>query len=353
MVAPAPLTRIGVSDAVLRYREALERRVARGELSERTLDAYAANLTEFVDLIGADTVLDDVTADDIESCLTRLAKAPDRRFTKGVKIGPVGTPAEGRGPHARAQWFAAVRGLFRWSDERGYVQVDPTVRLKPPKVPRRAKGARLGIRTDQAIALRATPSQPRPSGRARNPKLSLRDEALLRLLSEAGPRVSEVCNANIEDLRLHEDTGTPVLGVIGKGRKPRDIPISPATYTAIQAYLANGRREPKPNVDGDPRVEARRRDAARALFVSRNGWRLSPRDIQRMIEKYAKQSLDRRVTPHALRHTALTILARNGTDIALVAQIAGHSNLATTSIYMDESMAAAVEAMNRSPLAQE
>ena len=164
MVAPAPLTQVSVAEAVLRYQEAMERRVARGALSERTLTAYSANLTDFVDLVGGDTILDEVTADDIESCLARLAKAPDRRFTKGVKIGAGGAQTEGRGPHARALWFAAVRGLLRWSDERGYVQVDPSAHLVPPRVPRRAKGARLGIQADQAIALRDTPTLPRPSG---------------------------------------------------------------------------------------------------------------------------------------------------------------------------------------------
>jgi site-specific recombinase XerD len=351
MVAPAPLNRISVADAVLRYQEAMERRVARGELSERTLTAYVANLSEFIDLAGADTILDDVTADDIETALIRLSKAPDRRFTKGVKIGTGGTAAEGRGPHARAQWFSAVRGLFRWSDERGYVQVDPTIRMTAPRVPRRAKGARLGIQTEQAVALRQTPGKPRPSGQQRHSGLTLRDEALLRLLSESGPRVSEICGADIDSLRLHEETRTPVLQVLGKGRKVRDIPLSPATFAAVEAYLAEGRKAPKANPGEDARAKARRADAERALFVSRNGWRLSPRDIQRMIAKYAAQSLDRRVTPHALRHTALTILARNGTDIATVAQIAGHSNLATTSVYMDESMAAAATAINRSPLA--
>jgi site-specific recombinase XerD len=87
------------------------------------------------------------------------------------------------------------------------------------------------------------------------------------------------------------------------------------------------------------------------LFVTIRGRRLSPRDVQRMVERYTRQFLGRRATPHSLRHTALTILARAGVDIATVAQIAGHSNLSTTSVYMDDSMSAAVEAIARSPLA--
>ncbi|MFD2395835.1 site-specific integrase [Prauserella oleivorans] len=71
-----------------------------------------------------------------------------------------------------------------------------------------------------------------------------------------------------------------------------------------------------------------------------------------MVARYTKV-LGRRATPHSLRHTALTILARAGVDIATVAQIAGHASLATTSVYMDDSMSAAAEAISTSPLARE
>lgn len=353
MAKPPPLERVTVAAAVARYITALERKVARSDLSPATFTAYRRDLVEFVDLVDGDTTLDDLEADDIEAALTVLAKAPDRRYTKGAKISTAGTPTDGRGPHARARWFAAVRGLFRWSAERGYVQVDPTLQLTPPRTPKRAKGARLGLQADEARALRAAPSAPRPDGTAPNVRLSLRDEALLRLLTESGPRVSEVCGANVEDIRLHEETRSPVLSVLGKGNKVRDLPLSPSTYAAIGRYLATARPAPGIADPNDPAAAARARDASRALFVSVRGWRLNPRDIERLIERHAKAVLSRRATPHSLRHTALTILARGGTDIATVAQIAGHANLATTSIYMDESMSAAAAAIDSSSLAED
>src|SRR5690348_11765293 len=121
MAAPKPLSRVSVNDAVLEYVEVLERRVMRSDMSEASLSAYKRDLAEFVDLLGADTVLDDVEADHLETALTRIARADDKRYTRSAKIGQDGSKPQGRGPHSLARWFAAVRGMFRWAADRGYV----------------------------------------------------------------------------------------------------------------------------------------------------------------------------------------------------------------------------------------
>lgn len=354
VAAPRPLDRVSVRDAVAHYVEILQRRVARNDLSETTLNTYVRDLDEFVDLLGAETILDDIEADDIESAMTRISRSPDRRFTRGAKIGHDGSNAQGRGPHALARWFAAVRGLFRFAAERGYVQVDPTASLKPPKVPRRAQGARLGMGVEDAVALRQAPSQAATNRTRADQRLALRDEALLRILVESGPRVSEVCGANRADVHVHPETGRPVLRVRGKGNKTRDVPLSAAAMTALEAYQAHERPAPPEPKNPDDRAEAARlADAARALFVTVRGNRLSPRDVQRLLQRYATERLGRHATPHALRHTALTALVRSGVDVATVAQIAGHASVSTTSIYLDDSMVAAADAIDASPLAQD
>jgi site-specific recombinase XerD len=350
---PERLSDITVRDATLEYLEILERRVLRGQLAESTLTSYRRDLTEFTTLLGPETELDAIEADDLEIAMTKLAKAPDRRYRVGLKIAEDGSTPPGRGPYSLARWFAAVRGLFRWAADKGYVQVDPTVKVSAPRTPSRAAGARVGLRLDEALVLRGAPSA-RAAGNLRaDQRLSLRDEAILRLLVESGPRVSELCGANRSDIRLHEETRTPVLHVRGKGRKDRDLPLSRPTAELIERYLAEERpAPPSPRSASDVAERRRIEDAAGALFVSIRGWRLSPRDVQRMVQRYTKEFLGRRATPHSLRHTALTILARAGVDIATVAQIAGHASLSTTSVYMDDSMSAAAEAIEGSPLAQ-
>jgi integrase/recombinase XerD len=356
MAKPTSLSRVTVRDSVDEYLTALRRRVAREELSPATVTAYERDLDEFVGLVGADTVLDDIESDDIDTALTRVAAAADRRYTRSAKIGVDGGAQAGRGPHSRARWFGSVRGLFRWAAERGYVQLDPMAGMRTPRTPKRATGARLGIGVAETRALR-TAAGGAPVGRARRTaqqNLTLRDTAILRLLSESGPRVSEVCGANRADLRIHEDTGRPVLRVKGKGRKVRDVPLSSGTRAAIDAYLEQERPAPPVASDpNDPRERTRVADARRALFVTVRGYRMSARDVERMVERLALSVLGARVTPHGLRHTALTILVRSGTDIATVSQVAGHESVATTSVYLDESMVAAADAIDRSPLADE
>lgn len=354
MARPKKLCEVTVRDATLEYLEVLERRVMRSQLSATTLHSYRRDLDEFSTLLGPDTTLDHVESDHLESALTTIANAPDRRYRIGLKIAEDGSTPPGRGPYALARWFAAVRGLFRWAADQGYVQIDPTTRVTAPRVPTRARGARIGLQLDEALTLRAAPTGRAPETLRADQRLSLRDEAMLRLLVESGPRVSELCGANRSDIRVHEDTGTPVLYVRGKGGKERDLPLSPATVELIERYLAEERpAPPRPKRPHDRAERIRIEDAAGALFVSVRGWRLAPRDVQRMVQRYATEYLGRRATPHSLRHTALTVLARAGVDIATVAQIAGHASLTTTSVYMDDSMSAAAEAISQSPLGRE
>lgn len=354
MARPTSLSDINVRDATLRYFEVLERRVMRSQLSAATLHAYRRDLEEFTTLLGPDTTLDDVESDALETALTTIANSPDRRYQQGMKLAEDGSTPLGRGPHALARWFAAVRGLFRWAAEQGYVQLDPTTRVSAPRAPKRAEGARKGLQLDEAMNLRVAPGDRSPSSLRADQRLSMRDEAMLRLLVESGPRVSELCGANRNDMRLHEDTDTPVLHVRGKGGKGRDLPLSRSTTELIERYLAEERpAAPESKRPHDQAERIRIADAAGALFVSIRGWRLSSRDVQRMVERYAQEYLGRRATPHSLRHTALTVLARAGVDIATVAQIAGHASLSTTSVYMDDSMSAAAEAIEHSPLGRD
>ena len=220
------------------------------------------------------------------------------------------------------------------------------------RVPPRAQGARLGLSVEAAQALQRTP---RASARQREPRadqrLTLRDEIILRLLTETGPRVAELCAADLDDIRRHELTGTPVLRIRhGKGGRGRDVPLSPALVELIGRYQ-DGERPAPPAGDSD----AEKADAARALIVTIRGRRMGARDVQRMVSRRVGQmpaELRRAVTPHGLRHTAATVLLRQaGADVGTVADILGHADVGTTSVYLDPSASAAAEALGRSPLA--
>lgn len=142
----------------------------------------------------------------------------------------------------------------------------------------------------------------------------LRDQAILELLFSTGLRVSELCALNT-DIDLTRDE----LSVRGKGDKVRVVFLSDRAKKAVQAYLKV------------------RNDMEEALFVEGRPnklHRITPRDVQRHIKKYAtKAGITSKVTPHVLRHVFATDLLENGADLRSVQALLGHANIATTQVY--------------------
>ncbi|WP_436771252.1 tyrosine-type recombinase/integrase, partial [Yinghuangia sp. YIM S09857] len=303
MAAPRELSRVVVGAAVREYADVLALRVAMGALAASSAAAYVRDVEEFARLVGPGVVLDDVESSDVELAVVRIANAPDARFSRSRKIGPDGEEVPGRGLHARARWLASVRGLFRWSVQMGYVRADPMELVAGVRVPSRAKGARLGLSVEEAVALRESPAAlpGAASGVVRaDQRLALRDEVILRLLTETGPRVSEVCAANTDDVRRLEDGGWVLHIRRGKGGRARDVPLSEALLAALAAY----REGERPAAPASDPAEVRA-DAARALVVTVRGRRMCPRDVQRMVQRHVRLMPARwrqAVTPHGLRH---------------------------------------------------
>ncbi len=148
-----------------------------------------------------------------------------------------------------------------------------------------------------------------------------RDHAILTIMAYTGLRVSEVCHLDCEDINLGERT----LGVVaGKGDKDRMVVFAQPTAVALRRWM-----------------EAREEVGHDALFINRNGGRLTPRSVQRIVKQYADDAGIRKVvTPHVLRHTMATTLLRHGADIRIIQQLLGHSSIATTQIYthVDDAM---------------
>ena len=110
------------------------------------------------------------------------------------------------------------------------------------------------------------------------------------------------------------------MRVKGKGKKERRIPITPCAVVWIQRHLSYRKTY---CVDGE-----------RALFLNRFGRRLSARSVDRMFEKYVRQSgLVEKVTPHSIRHTIATHWLENGMNLKLIQALLGHASLKATTVY--------------------
>jgi site-specific recombinase XerD len=151
--------------------------------------------------------------------------------------------------------------------------------------------------------------------------ISYRDKAIIEMLFSTGLRVSELANLKKDDVNVNRDEFT----VKGKGRKNRVVFLSNQARHWIKKYLEE------------------RKDMNPYLFISHNPNKdakgvehipITPRSIQRMVEKYAKVAgITKPVTPHTLRHSYATDLLRNGADIRSVQMMLGHSSITTTQIY--------------------
>ncbi len=339
MVAPPRLQRLSVSEAVERFVLSLDLAVAGQTLSAVTRENYARDLAELVtlaeDLRGEGVVLDDLTAEDVDLVVLAYGRRPDGRFSRA------GAGGRTRGAGAQARFRNSVNRLFGHAESHGWVQASPmehtTVR---PRIKGLTGAHRKALSATSASALieaARTDAPIRSAPHAQGRALRLRDEFLLRLLVETGPRVSEVCAADRADLSGRDD-GTVWLHIRhGKGNKERWVPMSAGTYDVYRRYELDERPAARPR-EGDPSGTSVE-DAERALLLSWRGRRMTPRAVQDLVDRAVLRTpaeVRRRVTPHGLRHTAATLLLNSGAaDIHTVKDLLGHASIATTGVYLD------------------
>lgn len=207
-----------------------------------------------------------------------------------------------------ARRLAAIRSWCRFLCRQGTLSANPAMGLRGPRQDKRLPHF---VSREDMTRLLQTPPASTPLG--------LRDRAILETLYSAGLRVSELTGLNVEDVELNDG----VAMVRGKGRKERLALLGPPAVSAIQEWLPQRQNLAGPRAERQP-----------ALFLNRNGTRLSTRSVGRLLEKYLAQAgLDPRTSPHTLRHSFATHLLDAGADIRSVQELLGHRSLATTQVY--------------------
>ncbi len=209
-------------------------------------------------------------------------------------------------PRTLHRKICSLRSFYRFLTKEGYIDQNPMETIETPRVP---KSLPKIISVEEVMALfRASEST--------------RDLLILMLLYSTGLRVSELCNLNINHVNFQEG----IIRVLhGKGGKDRVVPISQKVLGLLKRYVQEDRGESL--------------NSSAPLFVSRQGTRLSTRSIQRIVTKSRKRAgIQRKVTPHTLRHAFATHLIENNVDIRYIQEYLGHSSLATTQIYTHVSL---------------
>jgi len=213
-----------------------------------------------------------------------------------------------------ARRLASLRSFFRFGEREGWVDANPAKALRNP---RKSRSLPHFLSSDEVAKLLAAPAGAAP--------LAVRDRAILETLYSAGLRVSEVVGLNDGDLNFAEG----LLRIRGKGRRERIAPLGSFASDALQEWLQQRRLAD----DAEQGHHA-------PVFTNRFGRRITTRSVGRMLEKYLAQTgLDRRTTPHTLRHSFATHLLDRGADIRSVQELLGHKSLVTTQIYTHVSTA--------------
>ncbi len=213
--------------------------------------------------------------------------------------------ARGLDGRSLARMLSAWRGFFRYlARDHGYTN-NPCVGLRAPKAKKALPEA---LSPEEAARLMEIPC---------DDAWSIRDKAIFELFYSSGLRLSELTGLAPADIHFSDAT----VQVTGKGSKTRIVPVGRHAISALNKWLAQ--RDAFIKVDGD-----------NALFVNRNGARLSPRTIQNRVKSWAlKLGLDSDVYPHKLRHSFASHVLQSSGDLRAVQEMLGHASISTTQVY--------------------
>jgi site-specific recombinase XerD len=276
--------------------------------SSRTMEAYARDLEHFGRFLAGDTKaraetgaerparinpkLRDASASDIRKYVLFLMM--ERRY-KVVAV---------------RRNLSALRTFYTFLRREGLRTDQPALDVELPKAEQRKPKVLRMPEVASMIKARVE----RPGGTS----LAPRDRAIIELLYGSGIRRAELADLNLDDV----DFGQRVAQVTGKGNKRRMVPLTEASVMAMQSYL-----------------HVRPASTDRAFFLSNRNARLGLRQVWKIVKDYAAQSGVDRATTHAMRHSFATHFIEGGGDVSSLQRLLGHANIATTQIYIDQSIA--------------
>ena len=151
-------------------------------------------------------------------------------------------------------------------------------------------------------------------------EMGLRDRAILEVLYGCGLRVSELVGLDVSD--IHADDGFVL--VRGKGSKERLVPLVGSAARALTHYICDGRRLLAAHARGTETP---------AVFLNKNGGRLSRQGVHVICERYGRQVGLVGLHPHTLRHSFATHMLAGGADLRVLQEILGHADISTTQVY--------------------
>ncbi|TDJ30277.1 MAG: tyrosine recombinase XerC [Gammaproteobacteria bacterium] len=202
--------------------------------------------------------------------------------------------------------LSSIRSFYQHLIRQGLVKSNPAKEVRAPKSEQRLPKICDTEQIEQLLH----------SGDINDP-LFIRDLAIFELIYSSGLRLAELVSIDFGDI----DFSQRLLVVTGKGNKTRYLPVGTKAINAIRRWLKI-------------RLGFIRDPAETALFLSRQGNRISARNVQSRLNRLvSQQSLDQHLSPHTLRHSFATHLLESSGDLRAVQELLGHADISTTQIY--------------------
>ncbi len=219
----------------------------------------------------------------------------------------------GRSGRGIALILSGWRGFYAWLGRESRVTSNP---VQDVRAPRAAKPLPKALSVDDAVQFASFQSE------TNDPWLEVRDAAMTELLYTSGLRVGELTGLDVaasSSARGWVDMDAAEAHVLGKGSKRRSVPVGAKAIEALRAWV---------NVRGQ--VAA----AQPALFIGRNGTRLTAQSIWQRLRRRSQQAgLAVPVHPHMLRHSFASHVLQSSSDLRAVQELLGHANITTTQVY--------------------
>jgi integrase/recombinase XerD len=259
-------------------------------LSEKSVEAYAHDVGRMAAFAAA-----------------RGRRAPAEVTTADLRALLLSLKDVGLAPASLARNLSAFRTYFRFLLAESLTVADPTERIDAPRAWKRLPEV---LTVDEVARLLETPDLSHP--------LAWRDRALLEFAYASGVRVSELTGLRVRDLHLDEEFAS----VTGKGSRERLVPVGRRAIGVLSIYL----RETRPRLD--------RGASEGRVFLNARGGPLTRMGVWKILRGHVEGAgIERRVTPHTLRHSFATHLLEGGADLVAVQEMLGHADISTTQVY--------------------
>lgn len=200
--------------------------------------------------------------------------------------------------------ISSIRSFYKYLELKGIVENNVFKRLKKPKLEKKVPRF---FYYNEIEELLSVPNL--------NTSLGQRDKLILEILYASGVRVSELVNIKVNDIQNN------VIKVRGKGDKDRIVFIGEYALEALNTYLK----------DAYLHLNKYKYDH---LFLNARGKPITPRGVQYILDKIIEEtSIQKKISPHMLRHSFATHLLNEGCDIVSVQELMGHESLSSTEVY--------------------